>query len=210
MNTASISLSSPNGNGRDKWPARKRHHRKPGKVSEGTMGVFIYFLRHGGPEASRTGTYCGVLDVELTANGYRMAEDFAVTYRDIPWAAVYSSPRRRTIDTARPLCEAIHMDMRIRDGLAEIVYGRWEGKSPPEVDREYHDDYVRWLADPGWNAPTEGERGIDIAHRSGSVLREIEETFHEGNVLIVSHKATIRIMLCQLLGIDEGTISATA
>jgi probable phosphoglycerate mutase len=36
------------------------------------------------------------------------------------------------------------------------------------------------------------------------VIEEIKEHYDNGNVLIVSHKATIRIMLCALLGIDVG------
>jgi probable phosphoglycerate mutase len=36
------------------------------------------------------------------------------------------------------------------------------------------------------------------------VLEEIEDRFDDGNVLLVSHKATIRILLCCLLGIDVG------
>jgi broad specificity phosphatase PhoE len=72
------------------------------------------------------------------------------------------------------------------------------------VNREYHDTYVRWLADPGWNTPTGGERGIDIARRSSLVIEEMEQTCSAGNVLVVSHKATSRIMLCFLLGSDVG------
>jgi hypothetical protein len=51
-------------------------------------------------------------------------------------------------------------------GPNEIACGQWEGKTPEEVNREFHDTYVRWLADPGRNAPTGGERAIDIARRS--------------------------------------------
>jgi broad specificity phosphatase PhoE len=46
--------------------------------------------------------------------------------------------------------------------------------------------------------------GIDIARRSSLVIEEIEKTCTTGNVLVVSHKATTRIMLCSLLGIDVG------
>jgi probable phosphoglycerate mutase len=63
---------------------------------------------------------------------------------------------------------------------------------------------VRWLADPAWNAPTGGDKAIDIARRSSEVLEEIEHTYRSGDVLVVSHKATIRIMLCALLGVDIG------
>lgn len=168
------------------------------------MSLTIYFLRHGETTASKTGGYCGTLDIELTPEGVRMAEDFAAAYKSLSWTAIYCSPLRRTVATAKPLSDLIGMDLQLRDGLKEIAYSKWEGKTPEEVNREFHDEYVRWLADPGWNSPTGGEKGIDIARRSSAVLEEIEQTYQSGNVLVVSHKATIRIMLCSLLGIDVG------
>ena len=168
------------------------------------MSLTIYFLRHGETTPSRTGGYCGTLDPDLTPEGYQMAEDFANAYRSLPWVAVFSSPLCRAVATAKPLCEAAGIRMHLKEGLREIAYGQWEGKNPEAVNREFHDDYVRWLSDPGWNAPTGGERGIDIARRSSLVLEEIEKTYTTGNVLVVSHKATIRIMLCFLIGIDVG------
>jgi probable phosphoglycerate mutase len=168
------------------------------------MNLKIYFLRHGETESSQSGTYCGSLDVDLTPEGYQMAEDFAAAYKDLPWKSVFASPMHRTLVTAKPLCDPLGIEIKLRDGLKEIAYGQWEGKLPEEVDRDFHDDYVRWLADPGWSAPTGGEKGVDIARRSSQVLDEIERTCDGGNVLVVSHKATIRIMLCELLGIDVG------
>ncbi len=168
------------------------------------MGLTLYFLRHGETQASQTGGFCGDLDVDLTTEGFHMARDFAAAYQALPWAAVFCSPLRRSVDTARPLCDAVGLEMQLRDGLKEIAYGRWEGKTPEEVNRQFHDEYVSWLADPGWYAPTGGERGVDVARRSSMVLDEIERVHPTGNVLVVSHKATIRIMLCSLLGIDVG------
>ena len=168
------------------------------------MGLQLYFLRHGETTSSQAGGYCGSLDLDLTECGYEMAEEFAKAYRTLPWTAVYSSPLQRAIHTAKPLCDALGIDIQLRDGLKEIAYGRWEGMTPEEVNGKYHDEYVRWLADPGWNSPTGGEKGVDIARRSALVLEEIEQTYDSGNVLVVSHKATIRIMLCSLAGIDVG------
>jgi broad specificity phosphatase PhoE len=168
------------------------------------MGSTIYFLRHGETTASQSGGYCGTLDPDLTPEGCQMAEDFAKAYRSMQWAALFSSPLRRAIATAEPLCKAIGIQVQLKEGLKEIAYGKWEGKTPEDVNREFHDDYVRWLAEPGWNAPTGGEKGIDVARRSSRVLEEIEQTYSTGNILIVSHKGTTRIMLCSLLGIDIG------
>lgn len=168
------------------------------------MNLKLYFIRHGETTYSKTGGYCGILDPELTPEGLEMAEQFAKTHSSLNWAAAYVSPMKRTIATAKPLCDAVGLEMQIRDGLKEIAYGKWEGETPETVNRNYHDEYVRWLTDPGWNSPTGGEKGIDIARRSSQVIQEIQDKYETGNVLVVSHKATIRIMLCDLLGIDIG------
>ena len=168
------------------------------------MALNLYFLRHGETTSSQTGTYCGRLNIDLTEHGYRMAQQFAEAYQDIPWTAIFASPLHRTMATATPISQLVNLPIQQREGLKEIAYGEWEGKTPTEVNQEFHDDYVRWLADPGWNAPSGGEKGIDIARRSSEVLEEIEQTFGTGNILVVSHKSTIRIMLCSLLGIDIG------
>jgi len=133
-----------------------------------------------------------------------MAKAFADCYRETPWQGIYVSPLRRTIQTAQPLCELVGMPMQLRDGLKEVGYGLWEGWHPKDLYRDFHDEYMQWLTDPAWHAPPEGERGIDIARRASFVLDEIEQAHRQGNVLIVSHKATIRIMLCQLMGLDVG------
>jgi probable phosphoglycerate mutase len=149
--------------------------------------------------------FCGSgLDPELTEEGAQMAQAFANAYRTLEWSAVYASPLRRTVSTARPLCEASGLEMQLRDGLKEIGYGAWEGKTKDEVERDYHDDYIKWMADPAWHAPTNGEPAVVIARRAQQTLEEIAQRFDDGNVLVVSHKATIRIMLCALLGIDVG------
>jgi broad specificity phosphatase PhoE len=111
---------------------------------------------------------------------------------------------KRTIATAKPLCDALGLEMQLRDGLKEIRYGKWEDKSVDFVKQHYWDDYIRWLAEPAWNPPTGGETSVEISSRASLVIAEIQEKYATGNVLVVSHKATIRIVLCSLLGIDLG------
>lgn len=168
------------------------------------MGLMLYFLRHGETIYSRTGGYCGALDPELTPEGTLMAEAFAATYQAVPWTAVYASPMKRTIATATPLCQAVGLEMQLRDGLREISYGEWEGKTAEDVRSHYEEDYIRWLTEPAWNPPTGGETAVQVASRASLVIAELEQVYPTGNVLVVSHKATIRIMLCSLLGIDLG------
>lgn len=169
------------------------------------MTLHLHLLRHGQTELSRADSFCGSgLDPELTPEGLQMAQAFASTYHSKSWRAVYSSSLRRSITTAQPLCEALGIASQVRADLNEIGYGKWEGQTRATVDRDFHDDYVSWLADPAWHAPTGGELAVAVAARSLRVIDEIKQEFSEGNILIVSHKATIRIVLCSLLGIDVG------
>ncbi|HEX8235761.1 MAG TPA: histidine phosphatase family protein [Abditibacteriaceae bacterium] len=169
------------------------------------MNLTLYFLRHGQTTFSRDNAFCGSgLDPELTPDGQQMAQAFAAAFTTTPWNALYCSPLRRAVATAEPLCRALNTTLELRDGLKEIGYGQWEGQNVETVSRDFHDDYLRWTADPAWNAPTAGETAVAIARRGLEVVEEIKQRFGTGNVLVVSHKATIRIVLCALLGIDVG------
>lgn len=169
------------------------------------MTLTIYFLRHGQTELSREDNFCGSgLDPELTSDGMKMAQAFADAYRATPWRAIYSSSLRRGVTTGQPLCEALGIQLQVREDLNEIAYGAWEGLTKEKVEQAYHDDYISWLADPAWHAPTGGELATVVARRGLQVIEEIKHGFSEGRVLVVSHKATIRIILCSLLGIDVG------
>jgi broad specificity phosphatase PhoE len=168
------------------------------------VSLTLYFLRHGETAYSKTGAYCGEVDAELTPDGVRMAKAFAEVYRLVPWTAAYVSPMKRTIATAQPLCDALGFKMELRPGLEEMRYGKWEDKTVEFVKEHYWDDYIHWLAEPAWNPPTGGETSVEIASRASLVITEIQQRYPTGKVLVVSHKATIRIVLCDLLGIDLG------
>lgn len=166
-------------------------------------GVTLYLLRHGQTAHSRDNLFCGSgTDAPLTVDGVEMGRAFATAYRNHKFSAVFCSPQSRARETARPLCELRGAKLEIKDGLREIGYGAWEGKSVEDVQQAYAEDYQRWLTDPVNNAPTSGgETTKEIATRSLAVVDEIRSRFSSGDVLLVSHKATIRIVLASLLGL---------
>lgn len=169
------------------------------------MSLTLYFLRHGQTASSRDNVFCGSgLDPALTPEGAEMARQFADFYASTSWQAIYASPQRRALSTAEPICHATNLTARVRDELREIGYGKWEGKTVAHVSRDFHDAHLQWTADPAWNAPTAGETAIAVARRASQLVEEMRQEFREGNVLFVSHKATIRVLICALLGIDVG------
>lgn len=167
------------------------------------MNLTLYFLRHGETTLSRDNAFVGSgFEVDLTPAGQAMAEAFAGVYRSLEWQAVYVSPMRRTVATAQPLCTVLNLEMELRDGLKEMGFGLWEGLLPKNIQRDYPEDYLRWSTDPAWFPPPGGETARDVARRAMPVIEEITQRFSSGNILLVSHKTTIRIMLCSLLGLD--------
>ena len=168
------------------------------------MSLRLFLLRHGETTFSMSRGFCGALDVELTEHGYEMAQAFAEEYRNLDWEAIYCSPMKRTQATAAPISEATGLRIEIRDGLKEADYGEWEGKSKEEVRQEFENDNYYWMTEPAWNPPTGGETAVEVRNRAMAVIAEIEETHTDGNVLVVSHRTTLRIVLCSLLGIDLG------
>ncbi len=154
---------------------------------------------------SRANVFCGRgLDPALTDEGLTMADAFATAYADDQWTAIYSSPLVRALATAAPLAAVRKLPIEQRDELAEIDYGVWDGLTADVVARDWHDEHERWSADPAWNPPTGGETAIALAQRMANVIQEITGAHMDGNVLVVSHKASIRVLLCALLGVDVG------
>lgn len=167
------------------------------------MSLTLYFLRHGQTALSRADVFCGSgLDPDLTAEGVEMAQAFAAAYQTKSWAAIYCSTLRRGISTAEPIRASLGLTARTTPDLNEIAYGKWEGLTKEKVEQDYPVEYRNWLADPAWHAPTGGETAVAVAERGLDSIAEIKKDFSDGEVLLVSHKATIRILLCQLLGID--------
>jgi broad specificity phosphatase PhoE len=66
-----------------------------------------------------------------------MAEAFAEKYKHLQWQGVFASPMKRTVATATPFCKAIGQNMQLRNGLKEMDFGEWEGKSTEYVQEHY-------------------------------------------------------------------------
>jgi len=168
----------------------------------------IYFVRHGQTEFSKEDRFCGEIDVPLNAMGREMADALADHYRTEHWDGLYASPKLRARQSGEPLAHAVGQRLEILDGLKEIAYGEWDGRLAAEVAREDPERYRRWEADPGRHAPPGGETGEEIAQRALAAVHHIREHHPSGQVFCFSHKATLRVLVCALLGIDVGQFRA--
>ncbi|RYD31479.1 MAG: histidine phosphatase family protein [Verrucomicrobiaceae bacterium] len=162
----------------------------------------IFLIRHGATILSAEDRFAGATDVPLSDEGRHQAARLAERLSALPVAAVYASPLSRTMETAGILAAPHGMEVLARDGLREISHGRWEQLTRHEVEGKYPAEAAAWEEDPFTFAPAGGESGLAVTARALPALLDIVR-HHEGQpVVVVSHKATIRLLLSSLLGFD--------
>jgi probable phosphoglycerate mutase len=162
----------------------------------------LYMVRHGQTASSRENRFSGTSDPPLTAAGEAMADAFARAYASITWDAIYTSPMLRTRQTAAPLCQRTGIQATVEDGLKEIGYGEWEGLRQEEVQERWPVAFEYWADDVASRGTPGGETAFHVAARAMRVVEAIRCRHEQGNVLLVSHKATLRVITCALLGLD--------
>jgi probable phosphoglycerate mutase len=166
------------------------------------MTTRILLVRHGATTLTAEDRFAGATDVDLSEDGRAQARCLGERLAKETIAAAYASPMKRTRDTAALAVAAHDLPIQIEDGLREIDHGHWEGITRKEVESKFHDEYQAWEQDPFTFAPEGGESGLSVMARALPVLRRIVVRHAGETALVVSHKATIRLMLCSLLGVD--------
>jgi len=162
----------------------------------------VFLVRHGATVLTAEDRFAGATDVALSDEGREQARRLALRLRNEPITAVYASPLGRTVETARILAEPHKLEVRTRDGLREISHGRWEQMTRHAVEEQFPEEAAAWEKDPYTFAPQGGESGLAVTARALPALLDLVRTHPGGNILVVSHKATIRLLLSSLLGFD--------
>jgi broad specificity phosphatase PhoE len=167
--------------------------------------VELVLVRHGETDWSRSLRHTGRTDVELTEEGERQARAVGEALRGRSFAAVLSSPLRRSLDTAR----LAGFEPEVREELAEWDYGEYEGLTTPQI-REQVPDWTIWR----YGAPG-GESLEQVSARAARVLEELARV--EGDVLVFSHGHFLRLLTARwlelggaegrLFALDSGTLS---
>jgi probable phosphoglycerate mutase len=162
----------------------------------------MFLVRHGATSRTAEDRFSGDNGVELSDEGRAQVRALSERLGACAIDAVYTSPLSRTRETAEILARHRKLECNPRDGLREIGHGHWEGLTRREVEAQFPGEYDNWEEDPLTYAPEGGESGVSVLARALPVIREIVVAHPRDTVLVVSHKATIRLLLASLLGFD--------
>jgi broad specificity phosphatase PhoE len=159
--------------------------------------VEIVLVRHGLPLRIELET--GIADPDLAAEGHEQAEKMAAYLGVEDVEAVYVSPLRRAMETARPLCKVLGLEAVVSEGVAEF----------DRNSREYVPvEELRATNDPRWEKLLRGEwDGVDedpslFKARVVATVEDMIARHPGGRVVVVCHGGVINQYLAHVLGIE--------
>ena len=160
----------------------------------------VFIVRHGATVLSAEDRFAGATDVALSDEGREQTRRLAQRLSHEKIGAVYASPLGRAVETAGILAAPHKLEVQTHDGFREINHGRWEQMTRKDVEEKFPEEAAEWEKDPYTFAPLGGESGLAVTARALPALIELVRENVGRNTLVVSHKATIRLLLSSLLG----------
>src|SRR5439155_12266070 len=138
------------------------------------------------------------LDVGYSPRGHEQARRHAAALE--PVSAIYSSPRRRALETAATLPAPAVVDERLR----ELDLRTLEGRSYEEIRQELPELFRRWMETPTEVDFPGGESYANVRARAVAALDAIRGR-HE-TAAIVAHGGVVRAMLAHCLAMPAEAI----
>ena len=155
---------------------------------------------------SGDGRCIGRTDRPLSAAGYESAERLAPMFASLGLAALYSSPLDRAVASARPIAAASGLEPICLEGLAEIDFGAFEGRTFAEIAASDLNLYERWMAAPTTVRFPGGESYADLKARALAAARDIVGRHRGGSALAVTHGGPIRAIVAEVLEIPDHSL----
>jgi probable phosphoglycerate mutase len=161
----------------------------------------LLLIRHGENEYTRTGRLAGwTKGVHLNEAGQKQAQALVERLSKAPLTGIYSSPLERALETATPLAKAKGLKVQICEGLGEVRYGEWTGKS---LKRLAHTKLWRVVQQqPSAMEFPEGETLRAVQARAVEAVEEIARAHAKDKRLVVavSHGDVIKLIVAYYLG----------
>lgn len=161
----------------------------------------ILFIRHGQNDFVGSGKLAGWLpDVHLNDVGRTQAQALADGLAELKLDAVYASPLERTMETAEPIARTQGLQVQPRNGLGEIRYGRWQGRSLKSLRKLKA--WGRIQLQPSLARFPDGE---SFAEAQARIVAEVEDLRRKNRgkkiIACVSHADMIKLAVAHYLGL---------
>jgi broad specificity phosphatase PhoE len=165
----------------------------------------LVLVRHGETIWHQENRYAGISDIPLTPHGLEQAELLAQWAAAANISSIWSSPLSRALATAEHAARAAKLTIRKDARLRELDFGRAEGKTLAEMEKEFPAETRAFQSDPVTHPFPDGEDPRAVAQRAVVCFHEIAQAHPGERILVVAHNTLIRLALCRLIGIPLET-----
>jgi broad specificity phosphatase PhoE len=162
----------------------------------------IFLVRHGEVAGNRgdTPVFVGWSDLPLNERGQEQALQVGAFLEREKIHGVYASDLQRAEKTAERIAEKHGLKVEANAALREVNYGKWEGLSEADLQREYSRQWPARQNDP-WNvAAVDGENYAQMWARFFPLWKELRQKHGDENFVLVGHNGLLRMLLCYLTG----------
>lgn len=166
------------------------------------MSCRIFLIRHGETTWNAMMKVQGHSDVSLSDRGREQAQLLAGRLARVKIDRFYSSDLLRAKETAMIVAQPHGMDVATTPALREMNFGRWEGLTLQEVEKEYPGALKSWWNNPLHIQIPEAESLAEMAERCVNQIKSIIQDHDHETVAVVSHGGAIRSIISSVLGMD--------
>jgi alpha-ribazole phosphatase/probable phosphoglycerate mutase len=166
----------------------------------------LVLIRHADPSDDVRGRCFGSLDVPLAPRGERRARHVAAMLRRLPIAAVYSSPSRRALETARPVAAVQRLTPVEQDDISEINFGILEGLTFDEIATAHQRLFQSWMRTPTDVRFPAGESYAELRRRVLAAVVTLRAAHRGETFAVVSHGGPIRAILADVLQLPDDAV----
>jgi phosphoserine phosphatase len=163
----------------------------------------IYLVRHGETEYNRTGRFQGRNDQPLNERGRQQAQALAKALQDEKFAAIYTSPLPRSLETAG-FIRAFHPAVPLIEepNFMEMDLGDFEGLDGRKWMEQNQDFVKAWTQNPAAVRMPGGETLQEVQNRAVEALMGVTDRYDPGSTLLIcSHNFVLLTILCHALQI---------
>jgi len=160
--------------------------------------LLLFLIRHARADYRPGRLYGWTPNVHLAPDGVEDAKRLGERLEPVRFRAIYSSPLERCLETADAVAAGRGLEVQSVDGLGEVRYGSWQGKSFKTLARtklwrvvQLHPSQATF---PG------GESLRAMQARGVEAIEDIRGRHRRGAVAVVTHADLLKAVVAHYLG----------
>lgn len=165
----------------------------------------LVLMRHGEPCLTVPAVCYGKSEVALSDAGREQVRGKLPLLKLAKPDVLYTSPRRRAVETAIIAGDALGLSPHTAGELAEIDFGSFEGRTFDEIEKLFPAEFRMWMERPAEVTFPGGENFAALKQRVLGFTAPLRRVHNRQTVLISAHGGVNQVILADALGMNDAS-----